>query len=128
MRKKKGKILKFLQDADYYFDLALDCLEVEDYLTALEYIRRAIKQDPAELDFRFLLAQIYSDMGLYSKSNFEYFKILAIDSKIGECFLRISQNYYMLRNEAASVYYLKKSMEFDLTRMRLLTRMNCFAN
>lgn len=110
---KKGKILKFVQDADYYFDLALDSLEVEDYLTALEYIRRAIKQDPSELDFRFLLAQIYADMGLYTKSNFEYFKLLAIDSKLGECFLRISQNYYMLRNEAASAYYLKKSMEFD---------------
>lgn len=110
---KKGKILKFLQDADYYFDLALDCLDEEDYLNALDYIRRAIKLDPHELDFRFLLAQIYSEMGLYAKSNFEYFKLLAIDQNLGECFLRISQNYYMMRDEESAIYYIKKSMEFD---------------
>ncbi|HEY8444088.1 MAG TPA: hypothetical protein VIL24_04760 [Clostridia bacterium] len=109
---KQGKILKFLQNADYYFDLALDCLDEEDYLNALDYIRRAIKLEPNELDFRFLLAQIYSEMGLFSKSNFEYFKLLAIDQNLGECFLRISQNYYMMRDEESAIYYIKKSMEF----------------
>jgi tetratricopeptide (TPR) repeat protein len=113
LAQKKGKILKFLQDADYYFELALDCLDAEDYLNALDYIRRAIKIDPHELDFRFLLAQIYSDMGLYAKSNFEYFKLLSLDQNLGECFLRISQNYYMMRDEDSAIYYIKKGMEFD---------------
>lgn len=113
LTQKKGKILKFLQDAEYYFDLALDYLDAEDYLNALDYTRRAIKLDPYELDYIFLLAQIYSEMGLYAKSNFEYFKLLAIDQNLGECYLRISQNYYMMREEEAAVYYIKKSMEFD---------------
>ncbi|HEY8389535.1 MAG TPA: tetratricopeptide repeat protein [Clostridia bacterium] len=110
---EKGKVLEFLQDADYYFDRALEYLDSEEFLPALDDIRQAIKLEPDELDFKFLLAQIYSDMGLFQKSNFEYFKLLATDENLGECYLRISQNYFMLKDETSAVNYLKKSIEFD---------------
>ena len=118
--KEKGKVLKFLQDADYYFDQSIEYLDLEEFLPALDYIRRAIKLDPNELDFKFLLAQIYSDMGLYQKSNFEYFKLLSIDEDLGECYLRISQNYLMLKEEALAINYLKKSIEFDFDEDEIL--------
>lgn len=120
MPNEKGKVLKFLQDSDYYFDQALEYLDSEEFLPALDYIRRAIKQDPNELDFRFLLAQVYADMGLYRKSNFEYFKLLSIDGNFGECYLRISQNYFMLKDEVVAVNYLKKSIEFDFDEDEIL--------
>ena len=120
MPQDKGKVLKFLQDSDDYFDQALEYLESEEFLPALDNIRRAIKLDPNELDFRFLLAQVYTDMGLYRKSNFEYFKLLAIDGNLGECYLRISQNYFMLKDETVAVSYLKKSIEFDFDEDEIL--------
>lgn len=118
--RNEGKVLKFLQDSDYYFDQALDYLDAEEFLPALDYIRRAIALDPNELDFRFLLAQVYADMGLYRKSNFEYFKLLSVDETFGECYLRISQNYFMLKEEAVAVNFLKKSIEFDFDEDEIL--------
>lgn len=109
----KGRVLKFTQSAEYYCDLALDYLNNEEYINALDFLRRAIKLDSREIDYRFLLAQTYTEMGLYSQSNFEYFKLLAFDSSIAECYLRISQNYFFLKETSHAVTYLKKGINFD---------------
>ncbi|MEG1559884.1 MAG: tetratricopeptide repeat protein [Clostridia bacterium] len=65
----KGKILPFLQKRDFYLNRGIDKRDKNDYLSALEYIKRGLSIYSDDKEMQITLATIYTDMGLYEYSN-----------------------------------------------------------
>lgn len=94
-------------------------MDAEEFFRALFYVNKAIEDDPDMLDNYFLLADIYSDMGLYSQSNNIYYRLLAADEELTDCYFRIAQNYIYLGDTDTAVWYLKRSIAFSFDEEEL---------
>lgn len=94
----------------YYYQAAADCLDNEEYFPALDYVKRAIAADSMMLDNYFLLADIYSDMGLYTLSNNVYYMLMAADEELTDCYFRIAQNFIYMGDTDTAIWYLKRSI------------------
>lgn len=112
IKKKDNKIIKFSVDDETYFQRATDYYAENNYFKSLEYLNRALElfYDP---EYIFMRAQIFSEMGLYKRSNFEFFKLLYHDDYVGECYLKISQNFFMLKDMESALHYFRRCLDYD---------------
>jgi len=106
-----NKIKKFSQDAEYYYEKALDKSDNGDYVGCLEFLRRAQNLAGApycddDLALRVEIADTYAFMGLYEESNREYYRLTAFDYALDEVYYGIIKNYAMLEMPEQAAYYL----------------------
>jgi thioredoxin-like negative regulator of GroEL len=106
-----GKLIKFESDADAYFDRAVDAAEDGSFMSALHYARRAAKLDSYSTDALMLIAEIYTEMGLFYPAINQYFKTLALDEDAFECYMAIGQNFYLMDANIAALKYLKRGID-----------------
>jgi|GEM_PF-6633640 len=102
---KAAKVLQFNKDADFYLDMADELIEKEKYINALTPIRRAMKIDDGE-EPRLRCAELYFLMEQYEMSALMYFKLLAKNHKLSDCYYGLGQNYYYLSNLEACLHNL----------------------
>ena len=65
------KVLTFPQNSDFYRRRAKKAVESQDFVSALRHLRRALEDDPDNVETIMDLADIYARMGLYERSNLE---------------------------------------------------------
>lgn len=107
--KSAAKVIQFNRDCDFYLDMADQLIEKGQYISALTPIRRACKIDSgAESQKR--LAELYFLMEQYESSALIYYKLLAQDHNLAECYFGLGQNYYYLNNLDACLHNLNMYM------------------
>ncbi len=95
----KDNILKFEQNADFFFTKYIKCVEKGRYLDALLSLRSAIEKDPADPEFRVSLAELYTEIGDFEESNFLLFEQLRADgSFFGDCLFGMGCNFIGLQD------------------------------
>ncbi|MCL1901818.1 MAG: hypothetical protein FWG51_05430 [Firmicutes bacterium] len=104
-RTNKAKVLQFNKDADFYLDMAEELIEKGKYINALTPIRRAVQIDGGE-ESRLRYAELYFLMEQYEMSALLYFKMLAKNHKLSDCYYGLGQNYYYLSNLEACLHNL----------------------
>ena len=100
----------FEQDADSYFDRAVAAVEDGRFYTALHYARRAARLDSYSIDAMMLIAEIYTEMGLYYQAINQYFKVLTFEEEASECYIAIGQNFYMLDQNLTALKFIKRGI------------------
>ena len=75
-----GKILKFEKNAEYHFRKYKKHIDQGDYIKSLAALRNAIDQDANNTEYSLALAELLTEMELFSESNSVLFDIL-IDFK-----------------------------------------------
>ncbi len=78
-----NKILSFERTADFYLNRHFKAFDSGNYIDSLANIRSAIEKDPKNDEYKLLLAETLSEMGLYEESNFELFKLLGMAKTFG---------------------------------------------
>ena len=108
--KKTAQVVQFNRDCDFYLDMADNLIENGQYMEALTPLRRACKIDNDGHDAQRRLAELYFLMEQYEVSALLYFKILAKDHTLSECYYGLGQNYYYLNNLDACLHNLNMYM------------------
>lgn len=105
-QQKKGKILSFQQDTDFFLRRGAKELDRNDLLSAVQSYRKAYTGDPTDLDSCLALADVLNRMGRFEESN----RLLLVDISMNdpdpESYFGIANNFYRLS-------------EFDLARENL---------
>ncbi|MDL2225515.1 tetratricopeptide repeat protein [Eubacteriales bacterium OttesenSCG-928-M02] len=89
-RNNENKILSYQQDGAFYNRLAMKYLEKQDLPAAMEYARRALIEEPDNEGFRVDLAEVFSNMRFYDRSNQVLLPIAASETPLGQ-----ESAYYM---------------------------------
>ena len=77
---KKGKILPFEQDTDFFLRRGAKDLDKNDLLAAVQSYRKAYAGDPADLDSCLALSELLSRMMRFEESN----RLLLVDISMNE--------------------------------------------
>ncbi len=96
--KKNNKVLSFNQPAEFFIKKAERHIDAGNLLEALALYRRVLGMEPENVDYLLSIAQIYSEMGLYSESNDVLLKIAKYGSTPTECLFALGCNYMGMKN------------------------------
>lgn len=93
------KILEFERPAGFYFESAERFLDNADYIGALPLLRRAVKKDPTNQDYKLALAEALTDINRFEESNAILFELLKSTSFLDpECYFGIGCNFIGLND------------------------------
>lgn len=109
----KKNIISFQRDPSFYMDRAEDYIEKGDVFAAIDNIRRAIKSRPDVGAYRVRLAQVLAMMDLNSRSNDEFFRLLACGDNLIDAYFGLTQNFMAEENIETAYFYLKKTYEMQ---------------
>lgn len=91
---KKGKILPFEQDTDFFLRRGAKDLDKNDLLAAVQSYRKAYAGDPADLDSCLALSELLSRMMRFEESN----RLLLVDISMNEpdpeSYFGLAHNYF----------------------------------
>lgn len=73
--RENHKVLSFEQKGDFYSKRARKYADRSNFTEAVSYYQKAMEKDPDNQEYRFDLAGVYSQMGLYEQSNKLLFRI-----------------------------------------------------
>ncbi len=95
----KDNILKFEQNADFFYTKYIKCVEKGRYLDALTSLRSAIEKEPEDPEFKLSLAELYTEIGDFEESNFLLFEQLRTDGTFfGDCLFGMGCNFIGLQD------------------------------
>jgi tetratricopeptide (TPR) repeat protein len=93
-QKKENKVLDFKRRGDFHARIANRYADRGDFLQALAFFRRAISDEPKNMDHKLGLAALYSDMYCYEKSNQLLFRIVReSETELTECYYGMGCNF-----------------------------------
>lgn len=95
---RNNKILSFYQPAEFFIKKAEKHIDAGNFLEALALYRCVLGMEPENVDYLLSIAQIYSEMGLYSESNDVLLKIAKYGNTPTECLFALGCNYMGLKN------------------------------
>lgn len=109
MRKLHNNVIKFNQPAEFFIKKAEKHFDAGNFLGALQLYRQVLGIEPNKVEYLFSIAQIYSEMGLYTESNDVLLKIARYGNTPAECLFALGCNYmgmkdYELADEAFEQY------------------------
>ncbi len=101
---------------DFYIIKAEFLCDKEDYMNAANLCRNVISMNPYNIDAHLILCNIYIQIGMYEKAEFEIKTALYIDenSILAHYFYAIY--YYQIKNIPVSLDYLKKAYEISMKK------------
>lgn len=108
-KKTESKVLNFNQPAEFFVRKAEKHIDAGNFIEALQLYRQVLGMDPHNVEYLLGVAQIYSEMGLYSESNDVLLKIVRYGNAPTECLFALGCNYmgmkkYDLADEAFEQY------------------------
>lgn len=110
---KKGKILPFRQDVDFFLKRGAKELDKNDLLSAIQHYRQAYHSDPTDLDSCLALAEVLSQMQRFEESN----RLLLVDMSMNdpdpESYFGLACNYYGMHEYAYARESLETYLELD---------------
>ncbi len=112
-QKKENKVLEFKRQGQFHARIANRYAEKGDYLQALAFYRRAVSDEPKDMDHKLNLAALYSDMYCYEKSNQYLFRIVReSESELTECYYGMGCNFLgmqdLMQARDSFLLYLQK--------------------
>ena len=107
MKKTKGNnVLSFKQPAEFYIKKAERHMDAGNFLEALKLYRNLVGMEPDNVEYLLYIAQIYSEIGLFSESNDMIHKIMRHGHTPTECLFALGCNYLGLNKfETADSYF-----------------------
>jgi len=107
-----GNILKFDRGAEFHYSKAHKELDTGRYTDSLADLRRSVEKEPDNIEYRYALAELLSEMDLYEESNFHLYMIDRCENNFEEdltfCF---GYNFYGLGEIERSKMYFDKYIE-----------------
>ncbi len=115
-QKLENKVLEFKKQGQFHARIANRYAEKGDYIQALSFYRRAVIEEPKDMDHKLNLASLYSDMYCYETSNQILFRILReSEQEQAECYYGMGCNYLgmqdLLQARDSFLLYLQKDPE-----------------
>ena len=102
MKENKGRqinnILSFNQPAEFFIKKAEKHIDAGNFLEALALYRCVLGMEPQNVEYLLNVAQIYSEMGLYTESNDVLLKIAKYGKTPTECLFALGCNYMGMKN------------------------------
>ena len=106
-----AEIIKFTQDADYYYNKGVEYSEKGNFVEAIDNFHTTAKLEPNN-PYNFVeLGYNYTEAGLYREATESYLKALALDRSIDTVYLGLMQNFINLGDGDTAFYYFKLGME-----------------
>ncbi len=99
-KNNENKILSFNQPAEFFLRKAEKHIDAGNLLEALQLYRQVLGTDPKNVEYLLCIAQVYSEMGLFSESNDVLFKITRYGETPTECLFALGCNYMGMKNYA----------------------------
>lgn len=113
----EGRVLKFEQPANFYYNNALKYIENGDYINALPQLRKAREMEPENQEYTLALAQALTEIGRFDDSNSLLFSLMDSEYFSGECYFGIGCNFMGLndyeRAQQSFERYLDKEPDGD---------------
>jgi hypothetical protein len=111
---KEQKVLPFVRNADKYVELAQKKLEEGDTVGGLSLLFSALECENSYKTIS-LIAQVYSDLGMFNVSNGYWFKYLNVapENKLPVAYEQMAINFFYLDNFFASSYYFHQKLSKD---------------
>ena len=98
-RKRENNVLSFKRKGQFFARVANRYAEKGDCLQALAFFRRAVADEPDNLEHKLNLAALYSDMYCYEKSNRLLERIVReSERELSECYYGMGCNFLGLQN------------------------------
>lgn len=86
-------ILAFDRPAEFYFDMAMRELDMQNYVEALPHIRKAISKDEENVDYLLTYSEILTEIGKFYESNSVIFDMLKNGLIHSECYFGLGCNF-----------------------------------
>lgn len=96
--KLQNKVLNFNQPASFFIKKAEKHIDAGNFLEALQLYRQVLGMEPDNVEYLLSVAQIYSEMGLYTESNDVLLKIARFGNTPTECLFALGCNYMGMKN------------------------------
>lgn len=112
-KSKKGKILAFQQDVDFFLKRGTKELDRNDLLSAVQHYRKAHEEDPNDLDSCLALAQALCQMQRFEESNRLLLVDMGMNSPDPESYFGLACNYYGLHEYRLAQDSLKTYLELE---------------
>ena len=97
---KQNNVLSFYQPPDFFIKKAEKHIDAGNFIEALQLYRQVLGMDPDNVEYLLCIAQIYTEMGLYSESNDVLLKIARNGDTPTECLFALGCNYMGLKEYA----------------------------
>jgi tetratricopeptide (TPR) repeat protein len=112
-QKTENKVLSFKRQGDFHARIANRYADRGDFLQALAFFRRAVSDDPKNMEYKLSLASLYSDMYCYERSNQYLYRIVReSEQELTECYYGMGCNFLGLQNlyeaQESFLLYLQK--------------------
>jgi len=107
-----GNILKFERGADFHYSKANKALDTGRFTDSLMDLRRSVEKEPENIEYRYALAELLSEMDLYEESNFHLYMIDRYQNDLEEDLIfSFGYNFYGLGELERSKLYFEKYMK-----------------
>lgn len=117
-RKKRGHLIPFRQNAEYFFQRALVYYHQNKLNKAKKLLLHAVKIDDREPVYICQLAAVLAELGDFAASNkWLHYVLNEVDPSLTECYFFLASNYAHLgefeKAEEEALYYLEVDPEGD---------------
>lgn len=91
--KKKGRVIPFERDGEFFLRLGSQRLERNNLVEAIGNYHRAYMREPDNIEIQLAIAEVLTEMHRYEQSNKLLFPMLSIKDSPAECFFGIACNF-----------------------------------
>lgn len=114
MTAKKKNVLSFNQDDKFYYNRAMRLIDNMDYARGIKMLKYAIEHKPKNIDYRFSLCDVLTDIGYYTKSIDEILEIMTMGNDINpKCYYMLGYNYYELGEYIKALNMFERFLSLD---------------
>lgn len=109
-----GKIIKFEQPAEFFYNTAQKMMDGGAYINALSSIRRAVELNPQNYEFSLCLAEVLTELNKYEESNRVLFEILEKQIEVdADCFFCLGCNFMGMNDVEKAKESFEKYLQVD---------------
>lgn len=108
--KRGGKVLEFNRQSDFFYRLGNDKFDKNDLVSAANSYRRALEQDPKDIEKQLALAEVLSEMERYDESSTILTRVLLQDNDNDEALFGLGYNFFMIDEPMTAMRLLEKSL------------------
>lgn len=117
-RSKRGRLIPFTQNAEYFFQRALTYYHQHNLIKAKKLLLRAVKINDEEPTYICQLAAVLAELGEFDESNkWLRYIVTEVDPTLAECHFFLANNYAYLgqfeKAEEEALTYLEADPEGD---------------
>ncbi len=108
--KRSGRVLEFNQKSDFFYRMGNDKFDKNDLVSAANSYRRALEQDPKDIEKQLALAEVLSEMERYDESSAILTRVLLQDNDNDEALFGLGYNFFMIDEPLTAMRMLEKSL------------------